>query len=345
MIISAKVNPARHEHGALSQLLGLSKVSVARTWRVSSGAAIAGEESTLKLTCGQVTAARLPRLVVQVSSLESYDRAQESVSFRRALTIHNAVKGEERAIKFGPITAAGGHLLSVTIDGAHVMGSPLQLVIHPAAPDAAHCDLRPLRKPGRACGGPACEPIVFAATLRDRWWNVNTLAQAQAAMAAGRLAASVRKRPSTPPEAARIGVVPGASAGPPVSPTAVGTAGVADRVGGHVEVRFGVSVLEGLITVTVTAAVAAAYEVALFLDGRPFKAPVAVHVHPSRTRRVESNFGEPMGGRRRHRVAYGFEMASLRIWGTLDGLCLSLTRWPAPRMDRSCSCGLHHPWS
>jgi hypothetical protein len=112
-----------------------------------------------------------------------------------------------------------------------------------------------------------------------------------------------------------------------------------------VEVRFGVSVLEGLITVTVTAAVAAAYEVALFLDGRPFKAPVAVHVHPSRTRRVESNFGEPMGGRRRHRVAYGFEMASLRIWGTLDGLCLSLTRWPAPRMDRSCSCGLHHPWS
>ena len=276
-MITATLSTARHEHGALTPLLSLSEVSIARTWRLHGASATAGDEARLLLHCGQVRRTRRPpRLVVQVVPLKSRMAAEAaSEQLRRAIILRDPAKGEGRTIRFGPVCVSGAHLLCVTLDGAHIIGSPLQLDVLPGVPDVMCCDVRPLHRTGerelpkqRECHGEVGTPVAFAVQLRDRLSNANTVMQAQAVLTAGRLSASVKllEQPSGS----------SATAWPP---------GFASEAAGEatVKVHFGAGGAdgEGVVVVALSMVRAGMYRVTMALDGRSFTAPMTVHVSPS----------------------------------------------------------------
>lgn len=200
---------ARHE--TQSGIRSLATLSVARTWRISSAAEpTAGGEGVLTLHVGQPVAqaslliSALP-LRRKVGSDPSPDEHLEHTVHLRA----PVVKGATKTLKYGPVCRAGAHVVAVTLNGAHVIGSPLHILVHPAAAEARMCELRPYgakqqggvaRGGGAGAGkkaggvqmqhGVATSDIVLGVQLRDRFGN--KCATASAAEVAHDLAANLR---------------------------------------------------------------------------------------------------------------------------------------------------------
>ena len=192
----------------------VATLSVARTWRISSAAEpIAGSEGALTLHVGQPVASGsllvsvLPLKRKPFSEPAHEEKLEQSIGIKSQLA-----KGATRTIKYGPVCRAGAHVVSVTLNGAHVVGSPLHITVHPSPAEPGKCELRPLTGSSatamplsagaiKAAGlpnlpggvyyheGVATEEIVVGLQLRDRYANRCTL---QAAAEVNAVQGSVR---------------------------------------------------------------------------------------------------------------------------------------------------------
>ena len=280
-MVYTHMNKARHGHGALSPLISHKEIGTARTWRLNCTGALAGEDAYLSLYVGQVRSGKPHRLVIQVVPMQDRAIASPEEKLQRAIVLRDPFKGERRTLRFGPVCGAGAHLLSVTLDGAHVIGSPLQLYVVPALPHAPECEVRALnttsaRPSGRVvreCAGPAGKPILFAAVLRDQFGNPCTTAQAQAVIDAGELSAVVTRR-ETEPE------------GTPAAPLGC-ESGVSD---GGLRLLYGVSGADGpgVVVVQLTAARAAICESRGTLKPALPRMPSPIHKAPIRAKSASS---------------------------------------------------------
>ena len=59
---------------------------------------------------------------------------------QHALTYADFEHGDYR-LTYGPVNASGPHHLAVTLDGAHISGSPFACRVYPAEASAAVCEL------------------------------------------------------------------------------------------------------------------------------------------------------------------------------------------------------------
>ena len=130
-------------------------------------------------------------LRLKAGSEASPDEQLEHVMSLKGTTLP---KGSTKTLKYGPVCRAGAHCVSVTLNGAHIVGSPLQVTVGPAAPEARMCELRPYGSPAggaaaanaalAAAGyhgappsgihthsGEATSEITLAVQLRDRYGN------------------------------------------------------------------------------------------------------------------------------------------------------------------------------
>ena len=144
-VVRTQMAHARHEHGALTPLICHATISVARTWRLHATGCVAGEPATLALHCGQVVSSLPARIVVEVVPLQPRGLVSTHEQLRHPFTLRDATKGEVRDVRFGPVCAAGPHLLSVTLNKAHIVGSPLQLFVRAAEPAPARSQVQQSR--------------------------------------------------------------------------------------------------------------------------------------------------------------------------------------------------------
>ena len=148
-------------------------------------------------------------------SEESPDEQLEQVLSLKGFSLP---KGSTKTLKYGPVCRAGAHVVSVTLNGAHVVGSPLHVTISPAAPEPRMCLLRP---PGAASAtaansalaaagyhgsppagvrthtGETTKEIVLGVQLRDRYGNKcadDRAAEFAAELASGALSILVRRQ-------------------------------------------------------------------------------------------------------------------------------------------------------
>ena len=181
------------KHATQAGLRSLATISVARTWRISSAAEpSAGSEGTIMLHCGQPVSSKTP-LLISVMPLRRRPGSEQSPDERLehslALPRDPLPKGATRTVKYGPVCRAGAHVVWVTLNGAHVIGSPLQVVVSPGSAEASACELRVLgsngvpRLPG--AGGvsttiaDATKELSIVLQLRDRYGNRCTPSQAR----------------------------------------------------------------------------------------------------------------------------------------------------------------------
>ena len=173
---------ARHAGMYTAAQGGLSAVSVAHTWHaVMDGhpTAVAGEEGIVTLHVGQPSKACVVSVEIEPTSKRAKQRhAEENLKRDYDLAHPSLRKGEHVRLVFGPCMAAGPHLLSVTLNGAHVAGSPYTLAVRPAAASALSSEVRGAgaEKPGsgaprNAVYAVAGEAFTFGVGLLDRFGN------------------------------------------------------------------------------------------------------------------------------------------------------------------------------
>ena len=169
-------------HATQTSLRSLSTVSVARTWRISSAVEPgAGGEGQITLHCGQPAAPRTP-LLVSVMPLRRKPGTEpapdEKLEHLMTLPRDPLPKGTVRTIKYGPVCRSGAHVVWVTLNGAHVIGSPLHVTVAPLTAQASSCELRALGPNGLpklpSSGGvsfaevEATSELTLVLQLRDR---------------------------------------------------------------------------------------------------------------------------------------------------------------------------------
>ena len=124
---------ARHAGMYTAAQGGLSAVSVAHTWHAVMDChptAVAGEEGIVTLHVGQPSKACVVSVEIEPTSKRAKLRhAEENLKRDYNLAHPSLKKGEHVRLVFGPCMAAGPHLLSVTLNGAHVAGSPYTLAV------------------------------------------------------------------------------------------------------------------------------------------------------------------------------------------------------------------------
>ena len=130
------------------------------------------------LHCGQpASPASLLISVVPLRRRQTDAAADERLEHFVTLKPGSATKGSTRTLKYGPVCRAGAHIVCVTLNGAHVVGSPLNVLVAPSVPDASQCELRPQIRGGggRAPAGGmhtseavATNEVVVGLQLRDR---------------------------------------------------------------------------------------------------------------------------------------------------------------------------------
>ena len=200
------------KHATQNQHRSLATLSVARTWRTTIvSEPMAGDEGCVSVTCGQPVSTTSSLLVSVLPLRRPYgvdpppdERLEHTAVFKPGGT----AKGASRLIKFGPICRAGAHVVSVTLNGAHVVGSPLHITVTPGPPEPSVCELRPYRSLAAghsdwcgangavlSCSGVATGETLLAIQLRDRYGNRCTNSQAaellaEGAASAGRLGAA-----------------------------------------------------------------------------------------------------------------------------------------------------------
>ena len=133
---------AKHEQ--FSSLRSSSSLSVAKTWRVTlTEEPFAGGEGSMTIHCGQPTAPAA--LLVRVMPLQRRGPAADDEHLEHRISLPNLSKGTTQLIQYGPICRAGAHIVCVTLNGAHLVGSPLQIAVAPTEPEASKSELRPAR--------------------------------------------------------------------------------------------------------------------------------------------------------------------------------------------------------
>ena len=172
-------------HSTQASLRSLATISVARTWRISSAAEPgAGGEGYITLHCGQPAPPRTP-LLVSVLPLRRKPGTEpapdEKLEHLLTLPRDPLPKGAVRTVKYGPVCRAGAHVVWVTLNGAHVIGSPLHVTVGPSAAQASSCELRALGPNGLpklpSSGGvstaevEATSELTIVLQLRDRYGN------------------------------------------------------------------------------------------------------------------------------------------------------------------------------
>lgn len=250
----------RHEHGALSPLVSLNETGRARTWRLECAEAKAGEVGSLRLHVGQCRSDRAHTLLIQVVPMQSRRAVIEAEQLSRTLSLRRAVKGERRSLRFGPVCAAGDHLLNVLLDGAHVIRSPTHLHISPAQPHAPCCEVRPghrskgtgvVRVGAQECISEADAPIAIALVFRDPFRNRCGSNAVKAILEEGGLDVKVH---------------------------VVGTKPQAERVPGEHRIRYRAAGGDGVVQAELICPHAALYEVAFSLHGEPIPPVIALRV-------------------------------------------------------------------
>jgi hypothetical protein len=189
------------KHATQAPARSLSVLSVAKTWRVVSTAVpTAGGEGLITLHCGQPvsTASLLVSVLPLRRHLGSEPPAEERLEHSLHLHLDNHSKGSAKAIRYGPVCRAGAHIVSVTLNGAHCIGSPLQILVAPGPPEPSACEIVPLSKRAKGgsggggvstCSGEATTETVLALQLRDVYGNRCSTEQAALLAADGRRAA------------------------------------------------------------------------------------------------------------------------------------------------------------
>ena len=168
------------KHEMLSSIRSIATLSVARTWRVSAAAdATAGGEGAVTIHVGQPISSGT--LLISVLPLQRKPGSEPwpDEKLEQTVTVRGEVKkGSSRTLKYGPVCRAGAHVVSVTLNGAHVVNSPLHVTISPGPPDATMTELVPLdgRRGGgksevRTCTGEATSEIPIGVQLRDCYGN------------------------------------------------------------------------------------------------------------------------------------------------------------------------------
>jgi hypothetical protein len=185
------------KHAVASSLRSISTISFARTWRITSTfEPTAGGEGCVTLHCGQPL--RNPAaLLVFAMPLRRQGKNSPDEQLEKAIMLQPMAKGASKALRYGPVCRSGAHIVCVSLNGAHVVGSPMHVTVAPGAPEPTRCELVP--SPSTTYGtagaarGEATREIVVWLQLRDRYGNRCTREAAIEVVEHGDLAVSVTR--------------------------------------------------------------------------------------------------------------------------------------------------------
>ena len=185
------------KHAVASSLRSISTISFARTWRISSTfEPTAGGEGCVTLHCGQPL--RDPAaLLVFAMPLRRRGKNSPDEQLEKEIMLQPMAKGASKALRYGPVCRSGAHIVCVSLNGAHVVGSPMHVTVAPGAPEPTRSELvpSPSTKYGTAgaARGEATREIVVWLQLRDRYGNRCTREAAIEVVEHGNLAVSVTR--------------------------------------------------------------------------------------------------------------------------------------------------------
>ena len=185
------------KHAVASSLRSISTISFARTWRITSTfEPTAGGEGCVTLHCGQPL--RNPAaLLVFAMPLRRQGKNSPDEQLEKAIMLQPMAKGASKALRYGPVCRSGAHIVCVSLNGAHVVGSPMHVTVAPGAPEPTRSELvpSPSTKYGTAgaARGEATREIVVWLQLRDRYGNRCTREAAIEVVEHGDLAVSVTR--------------------------------------------------------------------------------------------------------------------------------------------------------
>ena len=228
-----------------------------RTWRATLPApCTAGERGTCELHVGQPTWPAT--ITVQAVTVLRAGKASGRATPPQSIVLRDATKGRVVRIPFPAPARTGEHMLCVLINGVHVTGSPLPLVVHAGRPAAHMCSLVGMAGGAlrAACAGIAGEPIRFGVALADRHGNRCDPAHASEALAHVRTVVSLRE---------------GEGSYLPTEPASL----PCERCDVSVDLAKGKA---GLLAVSIVRWRAGTYEARLALGDEPIPGAMAVHV-------------------------------------------------------------------
>ena len=184
------------KHDVASSLRSISTISVARTWRISNTFdPTAGGEGCVTLHCGQPL--RSPAsLLMFVMPLRRRGKPSPDERLEKSITLQPMAKNASKALRYGPICRAGAHIVCVSLNGAHVVGSPLHVLVTPNTMEPTMSELRPSPSASGSrsdARGDATREIVVWLQLRDRYGNRCTREAAAELVERGELEVSVTR--------------------------------------------------------------------------------------------------------------------------------------------------------